>query len=107
MRSPVEVLEEFWGYSSFRCEIGHCSTQVATAGPSRQSLLDSIVVLMTSHYFRDRFCGYCREPQAAVISYALAGNDSLVVMATGGGKSICYQLPPLVSGENNTCSTKV
>jgi hypothetical protein len=21
MRSPVEVLEEFWGYSSFRCEL--------------------------------------------------------------------------------------
>lgn len=40
----------------------------------------------------------CREPQAAVISNALSGNDSLVVMATGGGKSICYQLPPLVSG---------
>ena len=43
------------------------------------------------------------QAQAAVISNALAGNDSLVVMATGGGKSICYQLPPLVSGEQGTC----
>lgn len=44
-------------------------------------------------------CAYvCRDPQASVISNALAGNDSLVVMATGGGKSICYQVPPLVSG---------
>jgi hypothetical protein len=47
-------------------------------------------------------CCWCcrRDPQAAVISNALSGNDSLVVMATGGGKSICYQLPPLVSGTN-------
>jgi hypothetical protein len=47
-----------------------------------------------------RFWGYnaFREPQAAVISNALAGSDALVVMATGGGKSICYQVPPLVTG---------
>eukprot|EP00882_Tetradesmus_deserticola_P026575 GHRQ01029330.1.p2 GENE.GHRQ01029330.1~~GHRQ01029330.1.p2 ORF type:complete len:107 (+),score=23.00 GHRQ01029330.1:983-1303(+) len=44
-----------------------------------------------------------REPQDQVILNALAGNDSLVVMATGGGKSICYQVPPLVTGEGGCC----
>ncbi|WIA16435.1 hypothetical protein OEZ85_013122 [Tetradesmus obliquus] len=39
-----------------------------------------------------------RPPQDQVILNALVGNDSLVVMATGGGKSICYQVPPLVTG---------
>jgi len=39
-----------------------------------------------------------RPLQAEAIAAALAGQDSLVVLPTGGGKSLCYQTPPLVSG---------
>ena len=38
-----------------------------------------------------------RPQQQEVIDAALSGRDVLVVMATGSGKSICYQLPPLVN----------
>nr|WP_153665747.1 MULTISPECIES: DNA helicase RecQ [Shewanella] len=37
-----------------------------------------------------------RDGQQAVIERALAGEDTLVIMPTGGGKSMCYQLPALI-----------
>jgi ATP-dependent DNA helicase RecQ len=37
-----------------------------------------------------------RGQQAQVIEFAMAGRDALVVMPTGGGKSLCYQIPALL-----------
>jgi ATP-dependent DNA helicase RecQ len=46
---------------------------------------------------RDIF-GYAsfRGPQQAVIDHVVAGGDALVLMPTGGGKSLCYQIPAIV-----------
>lgn len=50
--------------------------------------------LLKQHFGYDEF----RPRQEAIISNALAGRHSLVIMPTGGGKSLCYQLPALALG---------
>ena len=37
-----------------------------------------------------------RGPQQAIIENVAAGNDALVLMPTGGGKSLCFQVPALL-----------
>ena len=49
------------------------------------------------HILKTTF-GYAefRGSQAAVIEQLINGNDALVLMPTGGGKSLCYQIPSMV-----------
>jgi ATP-dependent DNA helicase RecQ len=37
-----------------------------------------------------------RGEQAAIINHVIAGSDAIVIMPTGSGKSICYQIPAMV-----------
>ena len=37
-----------------------------------------------------------RGPQQAIVEHVTAGGDALVLMPTGGGKSLCYQVPALL-----------
>lgn len=50
-----------------------------------------------------RYWGFdsLRALQGEAIAAALAGRDSLVVLPTGGGKSLCYQVPPMVSQQTD------
>lgn len=55
-------------------------------------MIDSTSKALQQHFGFQDF----REGQAEVIESVLAGKDTVVVMPTGGGKSLCFQLPALM-----------
>src|SRR5258708_26576063 len=57
--------------------------------PAHDTLLDALHV----HFGHAAF----RTGQREVVEAIVAGHDAVVVMPTGGGKSLCYQLPAVLS----------
>ncbi len=55
-------------------------------------MLDKAKKILNEVFGYDEFISL----QADIIANILKGNDSLVIMPTGGGKSICYQVPALI-----------
>jgi ATP-dependent DNA helicase RecQ len=71
------------------------STAKKTVIPKIQSSSNGVDLnsALQEHFGFDAFKGN----QKAIIENLLAGNDTFVIKPTGGGKSLCYQLPALLS----------
>ena len=71
--------------------LASCNTKPVDS--AMHSLADALTSLR-EHFGFDDF----REGQREVIGAILAGKDAVVVMPTGSGKSLCYQLPAMMLG---------
>ena len=54
--------------------------------------MDSLKLSLKKYFGFNKF----KNHQESIIQNLLEGNDSFVIMPTGGGKSLCYQLPALM-----------
>ena len=57
------------------------------------TLSKELLPLLQEHFGFDAF----KDSQESIIQNLLNGNDTFVIMPTGGGKSLCYQLPAIMS----------
>ena len=82
-------------------------TRRATQGGSREGT--PAEVLTEARELLSEVFGYpdFRAGQGEAIDAVLAGRDAVVLLPTGSGKSICYQVPALIGGRRGTGTTIV
>ncbi len=72
-----------------------------TGSIDRVNPLDTSTAVTGNHppqTYLQKLWGYrdFRPPQGEIVECLLAGQDALIILPTGGGKSICFQLPALM-----------
>ena len=65
--------------------------------PVRKKEKPSNSVSLAAHLQKNFGFNSFKEPQEEIINHLLSGKDTFVIMPTGGGKSLCYQLPAMIS----------
>lgn len=65
---------------------------MAKSKSSKKTEKYNLIEELHKHFGFEKFKG----EQEVIINNVLQGNDTFVIMPTGGGKSLCYQLPALL-----------
>src|SRR6202047_833296 len=67
----------------------------SSSNPTENNGLDELLAVIRRHWGFSSL----RPLQAQAMRTVLDGRDSLLVLPTGGGKSLCYQAPAIVRGD--------
>ncbi len=73
--------------------IAKAKTKPATTVKAKKKTGSPLQKALTEYFGFENF----KEQQEQIIESILSGTDTFVIMPTGGGKSLCYQLPALMS----------
>ena len=86
-----------WFNRTERDDFLHAAGRTETV-PERRAMSVSGTMHGAPHEILERVFGYdaFRGEQEPIIGHVAGGGDALVVMPTGGGKSLCYQVPALL-----------